>query len=813
MKKLILSISVLATTLLFRAQSQNPYPILKIDSIQFVSQSKLSATPPNDSPDYVAPMKNLTYRDTVRIEGIVLFDPRFYGLSASRKATYLAADTIARPWGGVMAMCEPAGSGVVPGAGQTNLQALIAQSKFYDNMKPGMKVRYTGVIRTFQGDNQINTLAANPSWDNSVEILDFGPFKVKPAPIQVSEIQLGNANTGYAQQKATGEKWEGVYVEIRDVNVLTRSASGASRWNWAVGDDQGNGLDIRDFSGFYRNDNFTDSVLPANRFTPPVTGTKISYVRGIVTEYIVSGQPRYGISPLYPDDIGPISYTPPTITNTNRIPVMATSADSVLVSAKIQLGSARMQQVRLFYKNGVNTPNFDSITLTRNTLPNDTMIWFGKIPPMQNGAVVVYRIRPIDFNGQFTTSADAAYLVTASGVKTIKELRYSPFANFNSIWNGDSLFGIDVRGIVTSTNLVQGTTNILTLQNGTDSFNAIVVNRSVNDGTASWKVGDSVSINSCLVRESFGITTLNNIRGSVISSGNILPAPKTNLSIDSIVAINAIIPSRSRLKAWEGFIFKFDSVYVVNKNADAPSNFGEFLINKNKIASGGLRVDDISANLPDLFNDGLAVGQLMKQINGVFYFSFSNWKLLPRDSNDIDFSDAPDKEKPVITLLGNNPLTIDRYTAYTEPGFTAIDNKDGNITSKVVVTGKVDTAVVGSYTISYTVADMAGNKDSVTRTVIVSLKTNINQNELLFANVNIYPNPATNNLKISASGFTTLPLQVNIIDITGRNVFNKIYNTKTVSDNIDLSSLNSGVYFVNFANNNGNKTVKLIISK
>ncbi|MFN4084049.1 MAG: immunoglobulin-like domain-containing protein [Bacteroidia bacterium] len=812
MKKLLLSLA-LSTGFYSLMAQKNPYPVIPIDTTQFVSISKLQQTPPNDSPDYVAPMKNFVYRDTVRFEGIVLFDPRFYGLSTSRKATYLSADTVGRPWGGVMAMCEPVGSGVVAGPGQTTLQALIAQSKFYDNMKPGMKVRYTGVIRAFQNDNQVNVLAANPSWDNSIEILDFGPFKVRPVPIQVSEVQLGNANTGYNQQKVTGEKWEGVYVELRNVTVLTRSPNGASRWNWAVGDDQGNGLDIRDFSGFFRNDNLTDSVLPANRFTPPVTGTRISYVRGVITEYIIGGQPRYGISPLYPDDIGPVSYTPPSVVSTSRIPVMATASDSVLISTRIQQGSARVNQVRLFYSMGVNNNNFDSIILTRNTLPNDTMVWFGKIRPMPDGTVVRYRIRPIDINTESTTSQDAAYLVTANGVRSIKELRYSPFANYSSIWNGDSLFGIDVRGIVTSTNMTQGTINILTVQNGTDSFSAVVVNRFANDGTAAWRVGDSVSITSGRVIESFGITTLNNIRGTIISRGNQLPEPKKDLSIATIINLNSAVPTRPLLKPWEGFILNYDSVYVINKNADAPSDFGEFLVNTDRNATTGLRVDDISTNLPDLFNGNLTVGQLMKHLKGVFYLSFSNWKLQPRDSNDIDFSGAPDTEKPVLTLLGANPLDIDQNSTFVEPGFTATDNRDGDITSRVVVTGNVNTAVVGTYTLTYNVADNAGNTASATRTVRVNPVQSINENELVFAEINVFPNPAQSNVYVSARSFNTLPLNINIVDIAGRTIFEKTYYTKNVEDAINISNLNSGIYFVNFTNNKGSKAIKLVVSK
>ncbi len=61
--------------------------------------------------------------------------------------------------------------------------------------------------------------------------------------------------------------------------------------------------------------------------------------------------------------------------------------------------------------------------------------------------------------------------------------------------------------------------------------------------------------------------------------------------------------------------------------------------------------------------------------------------------------------RPVITVLGANPLSVTQNTAFTDPGATAFDSEDGNITPKIVATGTVNTAVVGTYTITYDVSD------------------------------------------------------------------------------------------------------------
>ena len=79
-----------------------------------------------------------------------------------------------------------------------------------------------------------------------------------------------------------------------------------------------------------------------------------------------------------------------------------------------------------------------------------------------------------------------------------------------------------------------------------------------------------------------------------------------------------------------------------------------------------------------------------------------------------------DVTPPVITLLGTSPVTICLNDSYTDDGATAEDNCDGDITTSIQVGGSVNTAEVGTYTITYDVADAAGNTATQkTRTVHV----------------------------------------------------------------------------------------------
>ena len=73
---------------------------------------------------------------------------------------------------------------------------------------------------------------------------------------------------------------------------------------------------------------------------------------------------------------------------------------------------------------------------------------------------------------------------------------------------------------------------------------------------------------------------------------------------------------------------------------------------------------------------------------------------------------------PVITLVGDATLDVEQDSTYTDAGATAVDAVDGSIT--VITAGSVDTATPGTYILSYTATDNAGNQATVTRSIIVT---------------------------------------------------------------------------------------------
>ena len=78
-----------------------------------------------------------------------------------------------------------------------------------------------------------------------------------------------------------------------------------------------------------------------------------------------------------------------------------------------------------------------------------------------------------------------------------------------------------------------------------------------------------------------------------------------------------------------------------------------------------------------------------------------------------------DEVPPVIKLRGKKKIVIKKDAPFFDEGYLATDNYDGDLTDKVKVSGSVNTAVMGTYKITYRVSDSFGNSSVKTRTVQV----------------------------------------------------------------------------------------------
>lgn len=75
-----------------------------------------------------------------------------------------------------------------------------------------------------------------------------------------------------------------------------------------------------------------------------------------------------------------------------------------------------------------------------------------------------------------------------------------------------------------------------------------------------------------------------------------------------------------------------------------------------------------------------------------------------------------DNTTPIIELKGDKVIELGQSKDYIEPGYSATDNYDGDITDKVKVTNNIGSDI-GSYEIIYTVEDSSKNSFTIKRTV------------------------------------------------------------------------------------------------
>jgi hypothetical protein len=78
-----------------------------------------------------------------------------------------------------------------------------------------------------------------------------------------------------------------------------------------------------------------------------------------------------------------------------------------------------------------------------------------------------------------------------------------------------------------------------------------------------------------------------------------------------------------------------------------------------------------------------------------------------------------DTQAPVVSLVGYASVTLECRKTYVETGVSASDACFGDLSSAVTVSGSVNTKVPGTYTLTYSVADAAGNIGTAYRTVTV----------------------------------------------------------------------------------------------
>jgi len=641
------------------------YPEVSIRDIQYQHPDSLITIGDRPSP---------LNGDTVTITGIVM-NPTFTNgtatLVSGAPAVHLM-DTSDTEYGGIL------------------VRFPNPSSAAFNALDSGTVAKFTGIVSEFNVTTQFNLI----EFDGST-IFDFRP-KRTPVLLTLDSLNI----LGSPEGNLLAEKWEGVYVEVRDVTVGSNSiGSGA----FSVFDLNSTEVNVGNESAIIRN------------ATPPQPGTRLEYVRGYIQNRISFGglTNMMIIMPVDSTDIK-VAQFPPLITNIVRDPILVAPGQDVTVTAKIKDVDGTVANAKLYWRKNSGV-NFE-VAMTNLTDTTFQAI----IPSQPDSCVVDYFLTATDNQGNTsTTPSDTArnryfYLVLDRPL-TIQDVQYSPFGSGFSAYNN---YEVTVSGIVTSDTSDIPLGPQVIIQNGTGPWSGIRIN---GTETLNFVKGDNVTVTGTVV-ENFSVTNINGINSSanftLNSPGNPLPTPEAISTSD----INFKTSGTISAEQWESVLIKYSNVSVTDENADGGagpnvtgnSNFGEILVADSSLINTRVELQDGNHQYHNFWEASLEfvptrvmVADVMDELIGIMYYSFGNYKLIPRtDADFVNYSvDVEDDFTSIYeyNLEQNypnpfNPSTKINYSLQAE-GLVTL--KVFNILGQEVATLINDFQTAGSHTVNF----------------------------------------------------------------------------------------------------------------
>ena len=149
---------------------------------------------------------------------------------------------------------------------------------------------------------------------------------------------------------------------------------------------------------------------------------------------------------------------------------------------------------------------------------------------------------------------------------------------------------------------------------------------------------------------------------------------------------------------------------------------------------------------------------------------------------------------PVVMLIGDNPLTNECHTAFTDPGATATDSGGGSLT--VTASSTVNANAVGTYTIQYSATDPSGNSATNTRTVYVvdttpPVVTLIGDNPMTSAVHTVFTDPGA-----TADDACAGSLSVTLVNTVNPHAVGTYTNSYTATDPSGNSATNTRTVYI-----------------
>jgi hypothetical protein len=655
------------------------------------------------------------YGDTVTVTGLCVVPPKILNWNVAGW-TMLLYDTAAANanWGALLVMANA----------QTDTVQLLSDG--FLSVEAGDIITMTGVVAEFPNTRGFSVTEFIPTPGKPISIIGSGTL---PTPLRknIGDFYTGVFSTGKVQI-ASGEPYEGFLVEL--TNLTLNNKVNATRGTFSAVDASGNEISIYDASKYFT------LASSATRFPDTAwtriyaninNGTRIDTLRGFVTTVSGSEGPRgYRIAPVYPNDVVfSATPTPPLISAHRRNPVVLTSNDSAAISVRVtqQSSGSLPKTVSLLYSS--NYGGFTTRTMTFN--PADTT-YAAFIPKAAANVIIRYFVQVADSFGQVIRLANSSvsggiasdtskgffFYTVLDRPLTIRDVQYTPYVNGRTPYLGAvvSLSGI-MTGDTAHISLAPattGSTNAWYMQSGTQTWSGIWLTTSdttVQRLLGAVRNGDSITVTGT-VQEQFDVTRLGNVTAvSTLTTGNPEPDPVVRTT-NAFNVSNGVASA----EAYEGMLVRFNNVVVTSLNPTY-SDETEYSVND---GSGPVVVQRSGRNsYSNLAADSangktiLKVGTRMNSLTGIVYYSFNQYKFVPR--TDADFQgvvlgiDLRREEilPSAFALEQNypNPFNPSTNIRYDLPMGGAVSLRVYDLLGREVATLVNETQAPGRYTVRF----------------------------------------------------------------------------------------------------------------
>ena len=164
-------------------------------------------------------------------------------------------------------------------------QASRFTNTFLQNVDTGNIITIKGIVQEFWSTAVVGLDRGKSGYLTQIALDTSGPITInsltvapRPVPklVNITDFSVGDyPNAGGYINYVGGEKYEGMYVEIRNVTV---GPGLVNRQPFSIVDANGNKLYVRDFSNFFS----TQPNDTLRQFTVPSQGTIVNYIRGVI---------------------------------------------------------------------------------------------------------------------------------------------------------------------------------------------------------------------------------------------------------------------------------------------------------------------------------------------------------------------------------------------------------------------------------------------------------------------------------------------------------------------------------------------------